>query len=578
MSGRGRIATLGLGKARFVLTLALTALLAACAPTGPRGGGGERAASQPAGLKSITVVSSVDRPVLHSKLQAGGAGYKRWIWLANAYLTGLDSSETPRPMLAEEIPSVERMTWTLNPDGTMETIYKIRPSAKWHDGTPVVAKDFAFAWEVYVDPEFPAYDRLAENLISAIDTPDERTLLIKWKDVFIGADAIGGGSLEPLPRHLLEDLYRTNKAAFIDGKHWSAEFVGAGPFRVEQWVPSAGQFVLTAHDGFALGRPKIDRVNISVITNDNAVLAAILAGTIDVNFESMATEAALVLRDQWESRGEGRVGVAPGSQRHIMFQLRDLPAAQPALRDSRVRRALSLAIDREGLASIQPPGFTPAAYYMNMSPTDRVYPTVERTIPKDAYDPTAAGRLLDDAGYRAGPDGLRRNAAGDRFTMQFLTLAGPEEERIGAVIDENWRGVGLDSELSIVPAARNNDNQFRATFPGAHIRSSAPNWTSDTILNYSIARIPHEGNRWTGSNLGGYSSPEADRLGSSILKTLDVRERDRLALQLVRLWAEDAAVLPFLFKSATFVAAKGIGGYDVNGSASAWSIYNWIKE
>ena len=73
------------------------------------------------------------------------------------------------------------------------------------------------------------------------------------------------------------------------------------------------------------------------------------------------------------------------------------------------------------------------------------------------------------------------------------------------------------------------------------------------------------------------------RLATAILSTLDVRERDRLTLDFIRLYAEDAGVLPTIYKSNFIVAAKSIGGYDlslsqVQGSAFAWSIYNWTKE
>ncbi|MEA2639086.1 MAG: peptide/nickel transport system substrate-binding protein [Chloroflexota bacterium] len=562
------------------------ALLGACAPASPKNSNSvaPSAAEAPPRLKSLTLASSNERPVLQSKLTGSIAAYQRWFWFANAYLAALDGSETPHPILAEEIPSFERHTWTARADGTMETIYKLRQSARWHDGAPVVARDFVFAWEVYLDPEFPAYDRSVERLISAIDTPDDHTLVIQWRGISIAADSIGRGSLEPIPSHLLEELYRTNHAAFVDpnAKQWSAEFIGAGPFRVDQWAPSEGRYVFAAFDGFALGRPKIDRLTISVIPDDNAILAAFLAGTVDVSFESINTDAALVLRDRWESQGKGKIVFNPGGLRLLSFQLRNLPGVDPALGDRRVRKALSLAIDREGLANLQPPGFTPAGYYM-MSFTDRLYPTVERTIPKDTYDAPAAGRLLDDAGYRASPDGLRRNAAGDRLEVPLLTIPGLEDEGIAAVISGNWGQVGVDGGMAVIPQARRNDSELRATFPGAHSRSTNPNYLSPSVFDYTSSRIPSEANRWNGTNLGGYSSPETDRLAAAILGSLDVRERDRLTLEFVQQFSEDAAVLPTLFKSNFYVVARGISGYDltlsqVQGSAFAWNIYDWTME
>lgn len=569
------------------LTFALALLLAACAPANPPPS--ESAAPRGADaatprIKTLIAVSSIERPVLHSKLTGAIAGYQRWYWIANAYLTGLDAAETPHAILAEEIPSFERKTWVAHPDGTMETTYKLRASARWHDGKPVVARDFALAWEVYVDPDFPAHDRSVERLISAIDTPDDHTLLIRWKEISIAADSIGRGSLEPLPSHLLEDMYRTNKATFVDtsSKHWSSEFVGAGPFKAETWVPSEGKYVLAAHDGYALGRPKIDRISVTVIGDDNAILAAVLAGTVDVYFESINTDAALALREQWESQGKGTVALSPGGLRLLSFQLRDLPQAEASLQDRRVRKALSLAIDREGLAGLQPPGFTPAGYYM-MGLGDRLYPTVERIIPRDVFDPSAAARLLDDAGYRAGTDSIRRNAAGERLSVPLLSLPGLEDEGISTVIAANWGRVGVDGGMSVIPQARRNDSELRASFPGAHGRSTSPNFLSSSVFEYTSNRIPSESNRWSGTNLGGYASPEALRLATAILGTLDVAERDRHTLDFVRLYAEEAAVLPTMYKSNFMIAAKSIGGYDVTlsqiqGSAFAWRIHNWTKD
>jgi peptide/nickel transport system substrate-binding protein len=565
------------------IAVALTASLTACAPGTPRSADGLASTDnsvpvEPARVKSITVATSAPRPVLHSKLHGGAGGFARWYWLANGYLTALDASETPNAILAEEIPSLDRKTWTTNPDGTMETIYRIRSAAKWHDGQPVVAKDFAFAWEVYLDPEFPAFDRGVEKLISGIDTPDDRTLVIRWAEIYTGANSVGAGALEPLPSHLLEDLYRTNKAAFIDpnGKHWSSEFIGAGPFRAEQWVPSDGQYYLAAHDGFALGRPKIDRIVINVI-DKNAILPSILAGAVDVMFDDVATEVALTLREQWEVQGKGTVGIALGGMRYLTFQQRDIPGAQPAVRDFRVRRALGYAIDRVGLENLQPPGFTPAAYYA-MNPRDRLYPLVDRTVPKYANDPAAAERLLDDAGYPRGSDLLRRGASADPLTASLLTSPGPEDEGVATVLSDNWRRTGVGGDVTTIPPARASDSEFQATFPAVNMKSTSPRfdkfeWTSD--------RIPGPGNRWSGQNWGAYSSPEADRLSAAILRTIDQNERDRLIVSLVGIWTEDSAIIPYLFKSRYLIAAASIGGYDAAVSsvqtAHAWNIYNWTK-
>ena len=137
--------------------------------------------------------------------------------------------------------------------------------------------------------------------------------------------------------------------------------------------------------------------------------------------------------------------------------------------------------------------------------------------------------------------------------------------------------------MVVIPQARRNDSEFRATFPGAHGRSTSPNYLSQSVLEYTGSRIPNESNHWSGTNLGGYSSPEGDRLGAAILNTLDVSQRDQLTLDFVRLYAEEAGVLPTIFKSNFLIVGRGINGYEakvsqLQGSAFAWNIYDWTRD
>jgi peptide/nickel transport system substrate-binding protein len=261
------------------------------------------------------------------------------------------------------------------------------------------------------------------------------------------------------------------------------------------------------------------------------------------------------------------------------LQLRDIPGAVLALKDVRVRKALSRAIDREGIAGLQPPGFTPAGYYM-MSATDRLYPQVEQAIPKDTYDPAAVARLLDDAGYQLAGDGIRRSATGDELNVPYLSLPGLEDEGVAQVVARNWADAGVTGGMSVIPQAQRNNAETRATFPGAHGRSGTPNFLSAMVLDYTTSRIPTEANHWAGTNLGGYSSPETDRVAAAILTTLDMRARDQLVIQFVQRYVEDDAVLPISFKSNAFIVDKAIGGYEPRlsqaaGSAFAWNIYEW---
>lgn len=173
-----------------VALLGLALMLGACGPAPlqrAEADGSAGAPSKPGAVASPkTLVLGFDVFPSNAQEKVGtsskGAEQRRWIF--TGYLTGLDKTDTPRPMLAEEVPSVEKGTWTVQPDGTMETVWKIRPTARWHDGTPVTVTDFVFALEVYLDREIPTNYTTAEAKIARIDTIDDRTMSVRWKELY----------------------------------------------------------------------------------------------------------------------------------------------------------------------------------------------------------------------------------------------------------------------------------------------------------------------------------------------------------------------------------------------------------
>src|SRR5205807_1975626 len=109
----------------------------------------------------------------------------------------------------------------------------------------------------------------------------------------------------PLPRHILETQFtQGDKANFINLPFWSAEFVGLGPYKLKEF--SAGSHILVvANDRYVLGRPKIDEIDVQTISDNNAIEAALLAGTVDVVLgRALSVDQASQLQTQWP---EGRI-------------------------------------------------------------------------------------------------------------------------------------------------------------------------------------------------------------------------------------------------------------------------------
>ena len=110
-------------------------------------------------------------------------------------------------MLARELPTLENGGLVLYPDGTMLTTYRLRENLKWHDGQPVTAADFAFAYQVYIDPELPIAVRNPENLMAGLDVVDNQAFRVRWKKPYFRATSLTEQMLVPLAKHLLQDRY-----------------------------------------------------------------------------------------------------------------------------------------------------------------------------------------------------------------------------------------------------------------------------------------------------------------------------------------------------------------------------------
>src|SRR5581483_5621594 len=288
-----------------VLFVVSMLLLVSCAPSSPSRPSSP--ASQPSAPSRIMAVVSGDPPVLYSKLADPAiAGVSAIEALVNVGLSIQDQAGVARPRLAESLPSVENGLWIVSPDGTMETTWKIRSGAQWHDGIPLDADDLVFTSQVVRDPDLPAFGDPALRAIADVRPVDERTVVVSWSRPYIYADQMFGTLAMPIPRHLLESAYSDSKATFTDQPYWSHGFVGNGPFRLKDWE-AGSHLVVEAFDGYLLGRPKIDEIEIRVIIDTNVLVSNVLSGEVDVSLgRNVSPEQAALLRQQWQG---GRVDV-----------------------------------------------------------------------------------------------------------------------------------------------------------------------------------------------------------------------------------------------------------------------------
>ncbi len=441
----------------------------------------------------------------------------------------------------------------------MQTIYKLRPGLTWHDGQPLEAEDYVFARSVSANGNSGARASRAERLIELVEALDPGTLVITWRSSYAGANRLAIADFAPLPRHILEQAFVNleqnpgGAEAFRNLPYWKAEYVGTGPFRLLHWEPGVS-FEGAAFEAFASGRPRMERV-VHKVMADDAIMTELLAGTMDMgqlNFEHHA------LLSDWVREGKGSLILAPGNIQPNWIQLKPENVGHPALLDVRVRRALAHSLDRQ---AINDGVFNGQGIMIEtlVPPNAPFFPEVERTIMRYPYDPRRSEQLMNEAGFTRDREGLFTDASGARFVLDFERNMESDRERMQLIMMDTWQRAGFQVRPAVIPAGATPEH--RATFPGIQGTGSA---TESSFYSREIASAQ---NRWTGSNNGGFSNAEYDRLFEAFNATLDPNERTRYFIQMQRVFTEHLPMFITHFALNTWAVGSHLDGVKSEGKA-----------
>lgn len=560
----------GLLKKVFPAMLAaIVALGAGCAP----GDGRSSVAQQTAGRasKTLTIALQQEPAILvwelaQTNVKSGGAHLT--FNIVHNYLVVEDNNRGFRPQIAVEKPSVENGAWRLNPDGSMDLTWRIRPNVKWHDGTPFTLDDLVFSFQVYKDPEIPTNIARLIAPFESVTPTDPHTLVAHWSRTFVDADQAVG--LVPLPRHLLETAYASDKANLVHSPRLSTEFVGLGPYRLLRWE-SGSHMELVPFDDYYLGRPPLSGVTVRFIGDANTLVANILAGTVDIIPPiGLDVDATTEVRRRWEGTENQAIPDLRGGFRVLEIQHRP-QYARPAngFPNLLVRQGFYQAIDRPALADAMSNGLGPIADSW-FPPNDPLRPHVEAWIPQFPYEPARSLSLLAQAGWTRGPDGLLVDGlTGERFEAQ-VTARGPRDAREQHIIADSWKAVGAQLELYSVPPALQRDREHISTLPGVWLATlQIEHLTTDRFHSRSITS---PATRWTGNNRGGYSSPKVDTLLDRLTGTIGAEQRLGLYRELLREQMGDLPLMMLYWESDIVLALKGVKNASGGGN-STWNFF-----
>lgn len=529
----------------------------------------EPAATAPKRI-AVAVVSNV--PTLVDRMTAGGVGVPGLTDVELMVSPGfsiVDDQGQQRAVLAEAAPSLENGLWKTFPDGRMETVWRIRPNVRWHDGSSFTGDDALFTATVDRDADVPMRRNLGYRSVDGVVATDPLTVTVTWKQPYIQADALFSAPF--LPRHLVERAYNEEKASFGQIAYWTEEFVGTGPFRVQEFGRGT-HILLRAYEGYVLGRPKIDEVEVRFIPDQNAIVASVLGGSIDLTLgRGISLEQALQLRDQWR---DGKVDIAFTSW--IVTYPQFLNPSPAIVGDERFRRALMHGVDRGEMAETLQAGLVPVAHTF-IHPNDPEYREVESRIARYEYDPRRSSQMIEDLGYVRGADGYR-DAAGGRLAVEIRTS--PEQDiqvKTILVLADHWKRVGVSADPVVMAEQRVRDREYVQTFP-AFMTYRQPNAPNALLLRLYSSQTPLPDNNFVGRNHPRYMNPAFDALIDRYYTTIPRAERTQVLGEIVNHTTDRLTLMGLFFDVEPVLVGNrllNVAAARATDSTPVWNAERW---
>lgn len=496
-------------------------------------GGESRVADDATGENGGTMIAVVPAepttllPPLVSSVQGGAvvaALFERLAEIGPALETYGDGGFTPR--LAT--------SWRWATD-SMSIAFAIDPAARWHDGAPVRAADVRFTYRAYTSDSVGAESRSLLGNIDSVSVRDSMTAIFWFKRRTPQQFYDATYHMWILPAHLLDTvpLSRLAESSF------ARQPVGTGRFRFARWDP--GQRIeIVADTANARGRARLDRVIWSIVPDFGAATVKLFAGEADFfemirpdNFAQVAQTPTLRLVDNRAL-----------TYNFLALNYRDPQAPgqpHPILGEPSVRRALTMAVDRERLVR----SVFDSLGVVALAPAPRALIPDTAALRPLPFDPAAARALLDSAGWRdSDGDGLReRNGVPLAFDM-LVPNSSASRQRYAVLLQEQYRAVGVKATPLVLDV-----NALVARIDRRTFDSYLGGWgTSPGLVGLRQTWAS------TGTaNTSAYASRAFDALLDSALTTFDATRSRRYWARVFQQAIDDAAAV-WLYEQRTPVA------------------------
>lgn len=504
--------------------------------------------------------------------------------MVNRNLVTMDATPKWVPQLVKSIPTLENKQaeiYTEKGVKKMRAKWELLPNAVWGDGTPVTGHDVKFAWTVARTPtvsvgEREQYDQI-EDIVVDEKNPKKFTFIYKqakWDFARLGTFYI-------LPKHLEEGIFNKHSKeneGYAKHSQYTTNPTNPGlyngPYRIEE-LKLGSHITLIPNEKFYGTKPHIKKVVLKLIPNTGTLEANMLSGTIDMVSELGFTfDQALAFDKKVKT---DKLPVKVNFKEGLTYEHIDLNLENPILKDVRVRKALVYAINRDNLVKALFEGKQKKAVH-SVSPMDAWYTDDPNKIVLYPTDKKKAGELLDEAGWKMGPGGIRTKD-GQKLSLPFMTTAGNKvRELVQVYLQKEWREVGVDVQIKNEPArVFFDDTTKKGKYGGMAMYAWISSPENTPRAQFHTASIPATGNGWSGQNYPRWSNPEVDKMIEEIDVTFDAKKRKELVTKVLKAYTDEVPVIPLYYRAEVSATPANQLGYQLTGHqfSSSNSIEKW---
>ena len=509
--------------------------------------GGDTTATTPASTPSVSPTAAAAAPEVI--LKAGSTkAYKTTNRFSDYWygvLTNLTTHDSliklgadmqPRPWLAS--------SWDVSPDAKTST-FSIVPNARWHDGRPLTADDVKFSIEYYRDKD-PS-SAWMKDVIQSVE--------VNGNDVILHLSRPYGNLITEfmtysvIPRHVWEKI---EDPLTYEG---SDRVTGSGPFKLESWDPAAGKFIFNANPDHFQGRPGIDRLEVHVFKNMDALVMGLSRGDIDTWWDYSGEFPYTYIPPLLKS---GRIDFASatflGVPAALGFNLDRAP-----MDSLDFRQAVALSINYSQIVSqvfsnygvVPSSGFVPSTH-----------PNFDSSLAKMEYNPDEAKKMLDSIGLTdVNGDNIRENSEGQPLALTILAQSGNDSiARTVEMVSGYLKGVGIPVQTRMVDSSTWIAAKDKMDYDMVIFRATP--W--GTLMNAGHGTGYFDSRRTGSGVLHNFDNPEYLAAVDARLSTGDMQEQARLDMEIQQLHSQYLPGIALAWVDSMYPYSKDWDGWKID--------------